>query len=70
MSYGDVELIILGSRFSTQKLLEQGAVSVALSRAARKVFRGDPAVSDKFQLGILRRSGHKREETPPPVAQS
>ena len=69
ISYNDIGHIILGSRFSTQRLLEQGGVSVTVARAARKVFRDDFAISYKFHLGILKRSGHKRGETAP-AAQS
>ena len=36
MPYTDVELVSIGSRFSTQRLLEQGAVSVAMERAHQK----------------------------------
>ena len=36
MPYTDQELISMGARFSTQRLLEQGAVSVAMARAHEK----------------------------------
>ena len=36
MAYTDAELVSIGSRFSTQRLLEQGAVSVAMARAHQK----------------------------------
>ena len=33
MAYSEKDYILLGSRFSTQRLLEQGGVSVAVARA-------------------------------------
>ncbi len=36
MPYSEKELVSIGSRFTTQRLMEQGAVSVALARAHEK----------------------------------
>lgn len=36
MAFTDQELVEIGSRFTTQRLIEQGAVSVAMARAHEK----------------------------------
>lgn len=54
MPYSDVELVEVGSRFSTQRLLEQGAVSVAVARAhAAEIDKKFPSAKVDELAGIL-----------------
>lgn len=54
MPYSEKELVEIGARFTTQRLLEQGAVSVAMARAhAKELEKKFPAARVDELEGIL-----------------